>query len=78
LAHLPSRETIKKLPKDGEHVVSKLPKNIAKEKKAIITVLKNQLLENFSVFNSGGDNESEKITIIPVIKYTVSQIYLLF
>jgi len=30
--------------------------------------LKNQLPEIFSVFNSGGDNESEKITIMPVSK----------
>jgi len=40
LAHLPSRETIKKLPKDGEHVVLKFPKNIAKEKKTMATHVK--------------------------------------
>lgn len=68
ITHLPDRETIEKLSKDGEHVVLKFPKNIVEEKKNIITLLKNQLPENFSVFNSGGDNESEWITIMPVIK----------
>lgn len=68
ITHLPDRETIEKLSKDGEHVVLKFPKNIVEEKKNIITLLKNQLPENFSVFNSGRDNESEWVTIMPVIK----------
>jgi len=68
ITHLPDRETIQKLSKDGQHVVLKFPKNITEEKKNIITLLKNELPENFSVFNSGGDSESEWVTIMPVIK----------
>jgi len=64
---LPDRETIERLCKDGEHLVLKFPKNIAKKKEIVITFLKSQLPENFSVFNSGGDNESEWVTIKPVI-----------
>jgi len=68
ISQLPDRETIERLCKDGQHVVLKFPKNVAEEKKAIITFLKNHLPENFSVFNSGGDKESESVTIMPVIK----------
>jgi len=68
ITQLPNRETIEKLCKDGEHVVLKFPKNIVEEKRAIITLLKNQLPENFLVFDSLSDAESERVTIMSVIK----------
>lgn len=73
ITQLPNRETIEKLSKDGESVVLKFPKNIVEEKKTIIAFLKNQLPEYFSVFNSGGDSESEWVTIMPVIKQHIIQ-----
>ncbi len=67
ITQLPDSGTIERWCRDGEHFVLKFPKNIREEKANIITLLKNQLPENFSVFNSGGDSESEWITIMPVI-----------